>query len=85
MSDLTLFRDHARRMADAQHTLDCEARREDWELALRRHARWDNFPHPGPKPECWGCVTDADRALWIRLADEADAYLARNVDEGLFA
>ena len=30
--------------------------------------------NPGAPP-CPGCVTDADRALWTRLADEVAAYL----------
>lgn len=33
---------------------------------------------------CGGCVSDADRALWIRLADEIDGYLATD-DEPLWA
>lgn len=67
MSDLTVFADHARRMSTARHKPDC--------------------PAPAPPGTwrvgaCLGCVTDADRALWVRLADEVDAYLARPADEG---
>ena len=39
---------------------------------------WDWKP-----PPCDGCISDADRALWQRLADEADAYLDREPEETL--
>lgn len=78
MSDLSDFRDHARAMATAEHRLECSRR--------IRHARsWgirETVTHPDP--DCPGCVTDADRALWARLADEAAAYLHRHDEEGLF-
>jgi len=61
------------------------------------HPHWDKHGVPTGWPEhaetcpgnpcappCPGCVTDADRALWTRLADEADAWLARDDEEGLF-
>lgn len=77
MSDLTTFRDHARRMATAEHQLECRGERD-------QHARQWAPLYVWPDPACAGCVTSADRVLWQRLADEADAYLARNTEEGLF-
>lgn len=77
MSDLTTFADHARAMADAQHKPEC--------CIARYHVGWGSFAgYDYPDPACPGCVTDADRALWTRLADEADAWLARDDEEGLF-
>lgn len=64
MSDLTRFRDHARRMAKAKHRPDCPG------LDPSR---------PYLKPDakvCRGCVSEPDRVLWRRLADEATRYLA---------
>lgn len=83
MSDLTAFRDHARRMAAARHTPDCARRLAKWEAAESAHRWLMDKPDPGPRPECHGCITDADRALWVRLADETDAYLARETEETL--
>lgn len=67
MSELERFRDHARRMATAEHVDHCRAKTP---LGRRGWWRWAH-----PDPACEGCVTDADRALWTRLADEIDAYL----------
>lgn len=64
MSDLTAFAAHCRVMATAEHRPECAAT-DRW--GLTRRVR--------PNPYCRGCVTDADRALWTRLADEVDAYL----------
>jgi hypothetical protein len=72
VSDLSAFRDHARAMAGAQHKPECRR-----PLPING---WSTSGDPG----CPGCVTDADRALWTRLADEADAWLARDDEEGLF-
>lgn len=77
MTDLERFRVYARTMATAEHTPTCAERRAEWVLQTRLQAHFD-VPDPGPRPECDGCVTDDDRALWARLADEATAYL----DEG---
>ena len=45
----------------------------------RAASRWaehaEECPGNPAAPPCTGCVTDADRALWTRLADEVDAYL----------
>ena len=92
MSDLSAFRDHARRMSAALHKPDCPhitARKPYWPMWSLAddgsHMTWNGPEPPWSPPACPGCITDADRALWARLADEADAYLSRNVDEGLFA
>jgi len=61
MSELTTFRDHARRMAEAEH--DCKRIWRD------------------TRGQCQGC---ADRALWLRLADEVDAYLSHDEEGALF-
>jgi ribosomal protein L37AE/L43A len=73
-SDLAAFRDHARRMSTATHTPECP---------VNGRAQLSRFSEDGLWV-CTGCVTDADRALWTRLADEVDAYLSDD-DEGLFA
>lgn len=52
-----------RRMATAVHREACMVRPNPWSKAL-------------PTPGCSGCVTDAERALWEQLADEAEAYLS---------
>lgn len=74
-TELEQTRDHARRMAVADHAPECYGRAAPW-LKLT------------PRPGCRECVTDADRALWRAIADEIDAHLAApvlDVDEGLFA
>lgn len=80
MSDLTAFRDHARTMSRRTHRPDCPLWKKVGEFA---HLCSDSCTHP--EPRCPGCVTNADRELWKRLADEVDAYLSRHVEEGLFA
>ena len=49
-------------------------------------AWWPACPDysPGSSSLSPDCVTDADRALWARLADVVDAYLSHD-EEGLFA
>ena len=76
-TDLEDFGAHARYMSTAEHRDDCRAE-DAWGL---RHIvpRWEH-----PDPTCPGCVTDTDRALWARLADEVDAWLGRDDQEGLF-
>lgn len=69
MSDLTRFRDHCRRMAKTQHLGGCSA---DHPAMMWRPA----------DERCPGCVSDADRALWAQLADEIDAYLAGQLEDG---
>ena len=65
---------HARAMSTAEHAPECRAE-DAWGL---RHIvpRWQY-----PDPACPGCVTDADRALWARLADEMEAYMAAGAAE----
>jgi hypothetical protein len=66
MTELERFRDHAAEMATAEHVPDC---------AGMVGAVW-GLKHVRPDPACPGCLTDADRALWARLAAEIDDYLA---------
>ena len=82
MSDLTTFRDHARAMSKAKHKPECDDAYEDAYLA--QNLSRTEFMADCPRA-CPGCVTDDDRALWARLADEADAYQSRHAEEGLFA
>jgi hypothetical protein len=77
MSDLATFRDHAARMATAYHKPECRFTRLD-----PSHRCGGGCTH---RRQCPGCVTDADRTLWQRLADEVDAYLTTDAAEGLFA
>lgn len=77
MSELTRFRDHARERAD-------------WQPGIPRVACSERTSFGTPKPpdhtNCGGhrcgcdchAPTDADRALFARLADEIDAYLAHD-------
>lgn len=90
MNELGAFGTHARVMATADHKPECagtperiadRARRRVGYLRLFREAP----PEVQPIDPCPGCVSDADRALWARLADEVDAYLNHDADEGLFA
>lgn len=75
MSELSVFAAHARTMVTADHRPEC------WGTELRH---WGPLK-VRPNPECPGCVTDAERDLWRRLADEVDAYLGRDEEAGLFA
>lgn len=89
MSDLSSFRDHARAMSTAEHKPECTGTPE--RIASRERDRRgyraifrEEHPKLPPLEPCLGCVTDTDRALWLRLADEVDAYLTHD-EEGLFA
>jgi hypothetical protein len=91
MSDLERFRDHCRTMAaEDAHTPECVAatneagRRWDY-LRMFREWRlsWGERPDGPPMPCPGGCISDADRLLFSRLADEVDAYLAHD-DEPLW-
>lgn len=101
MSELERFRDHCREMANWQppktkeRTLVAHMCRD---LRERYPHGGDEFgPHHGlcagtecacechPRPEPVKGPTDEERALWARLADEVDAYLTTDEDEGLFA
>lgn len=68
MSDLDQFRDHCRKMATAEHRGDCTA---------KAMSRWGDRVHPDP--DCPGCLTDDDRALFALLADEVEVNLRRLV------
>lgn len=94
MSDLTAFRDHARAMAQAQHKPDCPsltAREPYWPPGgwvpmdgndPMNGLRWIGPKPPWSPPDCDGCVTNADREMWARLADEIDHYLHPEQDAG---
>lgn len=66
MSDLAAFAAHCRVMAGSDHKPTCVG---------HLPTRWGWAREQRPDPRCPGCVTDADRELWTRLADEVDAYL----------
>lgn len=89
MSELTTFRNHARRMAEAEHQDDCEGTPERVTRRARDRMGYraifgEDSPQPPIEP-CPGCVSDGDRALWARLADEVDAYLSHDEEGALFA
>jgi hypothetical protein len=89
MSDLSAFRDHARQMSTAEHKPECKGTPERVvararEISGYRRMFGEDHPKLTPLDRCPGCITPEDRALWTRLADEADAYLSRNAEEGLF-
>lgn len=90
MSDLTRFRDHCQSMATAEHAPDCPhitAREPYWPMWTVAEDGgsmvWNGPKPPWSPPPCGGCITDDDRALWTRLANEADAYLDREPEESL--
>ena len=61
-------------MATAPHSPECWADVKDpWGWQKRVY----------PNPECIGCISDTDRTLWARLADEIDTYLGPD-DEPLW-
>ena len=82
MSTLTKFRDHCRAMAEGAHTADCERAADEAQRRwgyFRLFREWQDEwgPRPeGPPRACRGdCLSDADRALFARLAVEVDDYL----------
>ena len=79
MPELEQFLRHCRAMSTAEHKPEC--RRAD-HLARCWGIR-EAWTHPDPA--CTGCVTDADRALWARLADEVEAYLSHEEEGALFS
>lgn len=90
MSDLTTFAQHARAMSTAQHTVDCTGTPELVAARARdirgyRAIFGEDHPKLAPIEPCPGCVTDPDRELWGRLADEVDAYLSHDEEGALFA
>jgi hypothetical protein len=74
MSELAAFGAHARAMSTVEHAPECLGENPT-------PGEWPRWVHPDSA--CPGCVTDADRALWARLADEVDAYLAPEPEETL--
>lgn len=84
---LERFRDHCRAMSTAQHKLECPSlvtKRPFWDSWRAVRATNDPMPScliwngplpPWEPPKCDGCVTDAERALFARLAGEVDDYL----------
>ena len=88
MSTLAAFAAHARAMASAEHVPTCCRCGRPYCCGCIGHpvehplwhpdgwtAHAETCPGNPSAPPCPGCVTDADRALWARLADEAEAYL----------
>lgn len=89
MSELETFRDHCQRMATRTHSYDCDgyqrsdcgAQGLEWVLtcpepAPHDHHTWhyDRFDWTCPGL-CTGCMPEAERALWQRLAAEVTAHL----------
>lgn len=87
MSALTKFRDHCAAMATAEHKPECPsltARKPPWPpggwVPTDAANLMRGLTRPGPEPAwvpptCDGCVTDADRALFGRMASEAATYI----------
>jgi hypothetical protein len=75
MTELEAFGAHCREMATAQHRPDCKGWVEVNPYLNLREVR--------PDPDCPGCVTALDRAIWQRLADEVSAYLTTEPEETL--
>lgn len=67
--------DHFRKMSTAEHLPECSTSVQD---------RWGWMRLVRPDPACEGCVTDADRDLWTRLAAEIDEHLAAKTETTLF-
>lgn len=57
-----------RRMSTSAHRDTCMVRPHPWSKVQ-------------PTPGCSGCMPDAERALWVQLADEADAYLTTHLPD----
>lgn len=77
--DLATFREHARQMAVADHVPECPGTPERVAAhakGVRGYRRLFGEDHPKATPvePCPGCVSDSDRELWKRLADEVDTY-----------
>ena len=93
MSTLTTFRDHCRAMAKAEHRPECAHLRPEpfwqaWDLINGDDGIATGMFWRGPKPAwepapCDCHLSDDERALFTRLADEVDAYLTEE-DEPLW-
>lgn len=95
MSDLEEFRDHARRLSTAEHRdAPCRRTRftrgttlgtPTWHMSCERTDGHDRHPWTTDRFDwdcpglCGGCMTDAERSLWRRLADEVDEHLDMQV------
>jgi hypothetical protein len=83
---LDTFREHCQRMSTAQHKPECPsltARKPYWPpggwVPTDGNDPMNGLTWLGPEPawsppECDGCLTDADRALFGRLAAEVETY-----------
>lgn len=92
---LEAFRDHCRRMAEAEHKPECPmlTAREPWWppggwVATDGVNEMNGLIWLGPEPEwvpphCGGCNSADDRALFARLAGEVDAYAQGELSEAL--
>lgn len=88
MSQLTAFRDHCRKMADAEHKPECPSLPANIPYWPAWHGIYDdagdiealgwNGPPPSA-PTCAGCNSDTDRALFARMAAEVDQHLDRDL------
>jgi hypothetical protein len=78
-SDLQAYAAHCRHMSTAEHRLDCPGRACGPAAALWGGLDWLELS----PPPCPGCVTPEDRARWVMLADEAEAYLRREPEPTL--
>lgn len=73
-TELESYAAHCRKMAKATHRPDCQD---------PLHAGHTGTGCKRPDPECPGCVTLRDRAIWLLLAAEAEAYLRAQEPEPL--
>lgn len=83
---LITLRDHAARMATAEHTDECHAQTLHQERNRGRRKLCVNTTFadmPGSTNVCLGCTTPADRAMWRQLADEITAYVADDAQDTL--
>lgn len=93
MTDLEQFRDHCRAMVTAEHKPECPmltAVEPYWPPGGWDWTDWTDLSKGltwiGPKPKwepphCDGCNPEADRALFARLATEADEYIQGSLME----
>lgn len=87
---LDAFREHCRRMATAEHKPECPSLPANIPYWPAWHSIFDeagnvtalgwNGPPP-PPPTCDGCNSDADRALFARLAAEVDEYQQMTLED----
>jgi hypothetical protein len=79
MTSLTDTRDHARKMAAAEHKPECVLRVAFPSRTVHdvEGNRWTaSMPWPA---KCPGCTTPAERELWAAIADEIDGQGGRAV------